>query len=535
MPNLDDIWKDWEINCPQSTMAPIDLYMKDMPITYLDQRDRGEEPNIDNGPMWISEDIWVRRQDDGVSFQEHENPDHFTTPGLTNFVYVRVRNRGSIPSTGTEQLTLHWSKASTALSWPTYWDGSIPLMGGQIEQTHTLPIIKAGGSHIEVFQWNPNDPDLYAQEYQNGNALLLANEPWHFCLLARIETAPGPDFGMTFPETESVNLNTKNNNNIVWKNISVINIDGLTGGDPWPDDKVVGASVLVGDAWGEGGVFDLVFKDPDFFKGNPVTEEAEVRITLQDELWDAWQNAGGQMENLQISREERYQLILTGSPAVVKGIPVPADARYLAHVGFNFLSEKLSGQTEFDFDFIQKSSGEQVGGERYHIGVPGRFGFSADGGGNRYVSPNTTVELNAAPIGEAAIYNWYDPAGNLISTGADLSVAPEITTEYKLEVIAEADGVKDYALVEVKIKEHELTNVVPNPATGSTTVSYRLSNATSAYLILSMSGSAGSNQYILDVDNSSVQLNLGDHPPGAYNLVLVVNGQPVDLRTLTVL
>jgi hypothetical protein len=39
---LDDIWKDWEINCPQSTMAPIDLYMKDMPITYLDQRDRGE-------------------------------------------------------------------------------------------------------------------------------------------------------------------------------------------------------------------------------------------------------------------------------------------------------------------------------------------------------------------------------------------------------------------------------------------------------------------------------------------------------------
>lgn len=214
---------------------------------------------------------------------------------------------------------------------------------------------------------------------------------------------------------------------------------------------------------------------------------------------------------------------------------MPADARYLAHVGFNFLSEKLSGQTEFDFDFIQKSSGEQVGGERYHIGVPGRFGFSADGGGNRYVSPNTTVELNAAPIGEAAIYNWYDPAGNLISTGADLSVAPEITTEYKLEVIAEADGVKDYALVEVKIKEHELTNVVPNPATGSTTVSYRLSNATSAYLILSMSGSAGSNQYILDVDNSSVQLNLGDHPPGAYNLVLVVNGQPVDLRTLTVL
>lgn len=532
---IDDIWKDWEMNCPQSTMAPIDLYMKDMPITWLDQRDRGEEPNIDQGPMWISEDIWVRRQDDGVFFQEHENPDHFTTPGLTNYVYVRVRNRGSMPSTGSEQLTLHWAKAATALSWPTHWDGSIQLMGGQVEQAHTLPIIQPGGSHIEVFQWNPPDPQLYADEYSSGNALLLADEPWHFCLLARIETAPGPDYGMTYPETESVNLNTKNNNNIVWKNISVINIDGMTGGDPWPDERVVGATVLVGDASGNGGVFDLVFKDPDHFTGNPVTGEAEVRITLQDELWNAWQNAGGQMENLQISREDRYQLILTGGPARLIGIPVPADTRYLAHIGFNFLSAKLTGQKAFDFDFIQQQNGETVGGERYHLSVPSRPGFYANAGGNRNVSPNTTVELNANSIAEAAIYNWYDPSGTLISTGTELSVSPDVTTKYKLEVIAELDGVKDYDFVEVKIKEHEIISVVPNPTTGATTVSYHLGNASSAYLILSASGWSGSNQYILDVSQGVVQLNVENLPPGAYNLVLAVNGQPVDVCTITVL
>lgn len=533
---VDDIWKRWEEFCPSSTTAAVDLYMKDTPKEVESERDRGEEPNIDNDPMWLSEDIWVRRQNDGIANQENENPDHFTTPGLTNYIYVRVRNRGYAPSTGTEKITLNWAKAATALSWPSHWDGSITapaLMGDQIA-VHTLPVIQPGSSHIEVFQWNAPDPAIYAAV--GTDPIFWANEPWHFCLLARIETSPSAPFGMSFPETADLNGNVNKNNNIVWKNISVIDIAGLSGGGGWEDDKLVGASVLVGDAWGQDGRFNLVFKDPDHFKGNPVTAEAEVRVTLDEPLWEAWQNGGGKMSNLAISREDRHQLIVTGSPAILKNIKFPPGKRYLADVSFNFLAEQMSGQPIFDYDFIQTDRyGKAVGGERYHVIVPGREVFHADAGPDKAISPNATADLSAYTIGEAAIYNWYDPQGELIYTGTDLTVSPEVTSKYKLEVIAESDGVKDYDEVEVKIKEHEVISIAPNPTTGNTLVSYRLTNANSAYLMLTMPYSGVNNQYILDVQSDHVQLNVDDLPPGTYSLILVVDGVASDVDQITVL
>jgi hypothetical protein len=106
-----------------------DLYIKDTPA------DTGIEPNPDSGPMWVTEDIWVRNHPDPgyqpFPFPEltppwtplpHENPEYrdpkFSTP---NYVYIRVRNRGTTASTGTERLRLYWAKASTGLGWPAQW------------------------------------------------------------------------------------------------------------------------------------------------------------------------------------------------------------------------------------------------------------------------------------------------------------------------------------------------------------------------------------------------------------------------------
>lgn len=106
-----------------------DLYIKDTPL------DAGLEPNPDTGPMWVTEDIWVRNDPDPgyqpYAFPEvsppwtplaHQNPEYrdpkYSTP---NYVYVRVRNRGTSASTGAERLKLYWAKASTGLGWPTQW------------------------------------------------------------------------------------------------------------------------------------------------------------------------------------------------------------------------------------------------------------------------------------------------------------------------------------------------------------------------------------------------------------------------------
>ena len=123
--------------------APDDLYMKDTPA------DTGLEPNPDTGPMWVTEDIWVRTTPDPgyvpTPFPEaspswtplaNENPEYRDPKySVPNYVYVRVRNRGTAASTGTERLRLYFAKASTGLSWPTQWvdyiSGSPPKLYGE--------------------------------------------------------------------------------------------------------------------------------------------------------------------------------------------------------------------------------------------------------------------------------------------------------------------------------------------------------------------------------------------------------------------
>ena len=201
------------INAYQSVLAAqamysstLDLFMKDIP------HDFGVEPDPDNGPMWISDDIWVRNQQDGLTNQTNQNPEYNSNPAIDDYVYVRIRNKSCVPSLGTEQLKLYWAKAATALSWPANWNGTTisctnsagqpttPQVGNQIGTGVTIPIIQAGSETILQIPWHVPNPD----DYFGCNP-----EPWHFCLLARIEATNDP---MTFAETASVYDNAKNDN-----------------------------------------------------------------------------------------------------------------------------------------------------------------------------------------------------------------------------------------------------------------------------------------------------------------------------------
>ena len=105
-----------------------DLWSKDT------SDDTGAEPNASAQPMYLSDDIWVRRQNDGLANQDHENPEYRTAGGAPNYVYVRVRNR-ACSGTQAGTVKLYWAKASSGLSWPSPWDGSVTspaLMGSPI-------------------------------------------------------------------------------------------------------------------------------------------------------------------------------------------------------------------------------------------------------------------------------------------------------------------------------------------------------------------------------------------------------------------
>jgi hypothetical protein len=92
-------------------------------------------------------------------------------------------------------------------------------MGGQIGSQPTSAV-PGRGSTILQFTWNPPNPADYSSFGGDKN---------HFCLLARIETTSTPPFGMTFPESNDLNANVRNNNNIVWKNVEVVAAGGRAG------------------------------------------------------------------------------------------------------------------------------------------------------------------------------------------------------------------------------------------------------------------------------------------------------------------
>ena len=190
-----------------------DLWSKDT------SDDMGVEPDVSTQPMYISDDIWVRTGNDGLVHQDHQNPEYRPPGSMPNTVYVRVRNR-SCGGSQSGTVRLYWAKASSGLSWPAPWDGSVTapaLMGSPIG---SAPVSVSGGDEqIVAFPWLPPNPADYA---------VFGADEHHFCLLSRIETDTAAPYGMTSPETSDLYANVASNNNIVWKNIEVV--DDVPGG-----------------------------------------------------------------------------------------------------------------------------------------------------------------------------------------------------------------------------------------------------------------------------------------------------------------
>jgi hypothetical protein len=213
-PSTQDRWgTEWTHVVPPTAS----LFVKDR------VEDTGAEPDPSPLPMWESDDLWLRKNQDSAHAFAHttENAEYRTGTSNPNYVYVEVRNRGGAPSAGTEQLTLYWAKASSGLSWPDPWNGGIyfdpgpntMLMGGVVG-TNPIPVIPNGSSTILEFSWSPPDPATYAGSF--------GTDQHHFCLLARVTTSGTAPFGMTFPEvTGDLYGNVQKNNHIAWKNIEV--------------------------------------------------------------------------------------------------------------------------------------------------------------------------------------------------------------------------------------------------------------------------------------------------------------------------
>lgn len=496
------------VHMAQSMGSPtLDLYVKDSPD------DDGTEPNTVTQHMWTSQDIWIRNSNDnGLT---HQNPE-YRTNGNPNYINVRVINKSCVASTGSETLTVNWAKANTALAWPQNWDGSLQNslgfdLGDELSSV-SIPIIPAGGEAIVKIPWVVPNPDNYSD---NDN-------PWHFCLLSRINATDDP---LTSPLTSNPNVMVRNNNNLAWKNLTVVDLVA---------DRT-SAMVMIANPSNTPKTYYLELQKATNEGGKAIYEEAEVTLKMDDVIYDAWERGGKQAQLITSKREEKSKLV-KGDNVILDNIMFEPNERGLLTLDFNFLTKELTDKTEYTYHVVQKdaTTGEVIGGETFLIKKKSRPIFIANAGNDKEIDENETITLSAEQINEAAIYNWYDTDGNLIYQGKDLTVSADVTKKYKLEIVSETDGYKDYDEVQVKIKPSIIENISPNPASNQMQVYYKLNGVNSAYLmIIGQYGTNGtSNNYVLNTTSSQTTINLSNYTNGFYTVALVCNGQIVDAKIL---
>jgi len=239
---------------------------------------------------------------------------------------------------------LYWAKASTSLSWPAPWDGSVTspaLMGGLIG---SQPVTVVGGSQeILSFDWTPPDPSDYAA---------FGADKAHFCLLARIETSPTAPFGMTTPETGDLYANVQNNNNIVWKNISIVDTDG---------DGGRFADVVFGNFRPEQRTTHLVFDTPK--RRASLFDWGHILLEFRGAL-AKWAKSGVKGNGFERLTDGR--LIITRSDAQLQSPSLKRGEFGTLHLRFVPDGRRATGAQVFELDVTElDAKGKRLGGQRF--------------------------------------------------------------------------------------------------------------------------------------------------------------------------
>ncbi|MBV6443111.1 MAG: hypothetical protein DYG98_09235 [Haliscomenobacteraceae bacterium CHB4] len=319
-----------------------DYYIRDTPA------DLGTEPNPDQGPVWLSGDIWIRSgDDDGETIQIHENPVY----GQNNYIYVRLRSRGCMPLTQ-GSLRVYFSKSSTVLTWPDFWEdyfvqspGSGTVVTG--DEVDSSPIalpddMRAGEERIIKFLWGnmPDPGDFHFDRH-------------HFSLLARIESTQDP---MTSTETSDVLVNIRSNNNIAGKSVSILGGTPLTNWGTLFESTVFTHQSSATSALTN----NIQVTSPTLPGYVPCQAQGELFILLRDSLHTIWQNNGGEGEGFALQTDGRLKM--TGGVATIEGLTMAVATPYYLTVQYSPDTNALP--CICDVKQIN-SQGMVVGGERF--------------------------------------------------------------------------------------------------------------------------------------------------------------------------
>lgn len=345
------------VDCLDEVNPIVDFMIKDS------KEDVGHEPNSNTEYMWMSSDIIVRNQNDGKYTPVNQNP---TYDGINpNYIYVRVTNIGCQTSSGNDLVKVNWAKANTSLSYPEYWNGDIVIngipFGGEVG-TGTIPVLEPGQEALVEIPWFVPNP----QDYEDIN-----ENPWHFCLLAEVISDDDP---LTSPHTANPNDMVRNNNNLAWRNVTIVDISSK---------KELGAAVAVTNPSNTPRTFYLQLVKEDKETGKSIYEAAEVSITMDSIIHAAWERGGKVASQIEDTKIEKKKIV-KGNNAVIDHLLFNPNELGTVYLSFNFLTKETTEKNKFRYHLIQKDAvtDEIMGGETFEIIKDYRNLFTANAGGD---------------------------------------------------------------------------------------------------------------------------------------------------------
>ena len=480
----------------------VDLYTKD------NELDNGNEPlssQISGGGIEDSPDIWLRRNADNGT--EHQ----LGRQGAENYIYIRIHNRGEHASFGNDTVKLYIKKAGLD---PDVWSNGWSMIGKT-----SIPQIASGGSAIVRI-------DAVFPSY---SIFPFGSRPdIGFAMLTRIES----EFDELYiAETTTTADNVTNNNNISYDNVTMS--DAMIVDDGIVTDVVIAALDNPTD-----GLFrtSLTFSSPANEEGNPLFEEAEIRLIFPKTLVQSW---GSSYTLSGAKKINDSTFLIKAADAKLENISLPANYEGYMMAKVNFLTEEYSEKDKYEYIVEQAdpTTGEYQNGLVMIVDKTLRSNlFMAEGGNNVVANANTPANLSATAIGEDAVYNWYDASGTLVNSGQNISVTSSATQKYTLEVIAKADGYKDYDSVYVIRTLGNIVAISPNPTSGHAVVTYNLASSVSAASIV-VTNSSGLAVYssAINVSATTHTLNVQNLVAGQYSVrLLSATGEVLDTKTLLV-
>src|SRR5690606_19202544 len=134
--------------------------------------------------------------------------------------------------------------------------------------------------------------------------------------------------------------------------------------------------------------------------------------------------------------------LVTDDEAYIENLSFDPFEMGTLYLGINFLATQVTDKNNFDIKIAQYDEHNIVGGETFLINKEYNNDIFAN---ISSINIGSNIMLQSTNTYPQTIYNWYDSQNNLLYSGSDFIISNTVADVYKLEIISEKDGFKDYA------------------------------------------------------------------------------------------